>query len=64
MGTNYYAVRTRPTTDTPIHIGKSSYGWLFHFQAQNDHWNDPPLVWNTYDQVKEWLYENTFNNNT
>jgi len=51
MGTNYYAVRTRPTTAEPIHIGKSSIGWLFLFQTQ--------IVWNTWNQVKEWLKANT-----
>src|SRR5574344_433478 len=55
MSTNYYAVRNRPTTDNPIHIGKRACGWLFHFQAQNH----PPLVWNTYEQVKGWLKKYT-----
>lgn len=64
MGTNYYAVRKRPTTDTPIHIGKSSSGWLFLFQTQNDQWNDPPVVWNTFNQVKEWLHKNTVEENS
>lgn len=59
MGTNYYAVRNRPTTQEPIHIGKSSYGWKFCFQAHNDTWKEPPVVWNTYDQVCEWLYKHT-----
>lgn len=59
MGTNYYAVRTRPTTQDPIHIGKSSIGWKFNFQCQNEKWMDPPVVWNTYEQVYEWLYKNT-----
>ena len=59
MGTNYYVVRNRQTIDDPIHIGKASIGWMFHFQAQNDKWNDPPVVWNTYPQVKKWLYDNT-----
>ena len=59
MGTNYYAVSNRPTTADPIHIGKSSIGWKFLFQSQNDTWNKPPVVWNTYDQVYEWLYKNT-----
>ena len=32
MGTNYYAVRKRPSLyDRTIHIGKSSVGWLFLF---------------------------------
>ena len=59
MGTNYYAVRNRPTTEEPIHIGKSSLGWKFNFQTQNEKWNEPPVVWNTYDQVYEWLHKYT-----
>lgn len=59
MGTNYYAVRNRPSVSSPIHIGKASCGWRFHFQSQNDLWNDPPVVWNTYLQVKDWLYKYT-----
>lgn len=59
MGTNYYAVRNRPTLADPIHIGKSSAGWLFWFQSQNDKWRDPPVVWNTYKQVVDWLRKNT-----
>lgn len=59
MGTNYYVVPNRPSTREPIHIGKSSAGWLFSFQSQNDTWHEPPVVWNTYDQVKDWLYKNT-----
>lgn len=59
MGTNYYAVRNRPTTDEPIHIGKSSFGWKFCFQSQHEEWHEPPIVWNTYDQVYEWLYKYT-----
>lgn len=59
MGTNYYAVRNRPTTSEPIHIGKSSIGWRFNFQVHNETWHDPPIVWNTYDQVKKWLKKHT-----
>lgn len=57
MGTNYYAVRNRPTTREPIHIGKASMGWLFHFQIQEDSWGEPPIYWHTYKQVKDWLHE-------
>ena len=57
MGTNYYAVKTKPTLEAPIHIGKSSYGWKFLFQEQNEKWVDPPVVWSTYKQVCEWLQE-------
>ena len=59
MGTNYYAVRNRPTIEEPIHIGKSSFGWKFLFQTQNNNWNDPPVVWNTYGQVRDWLKKYT-----
>ena len=59
MGTNYYAVRTKPTTARPIHIGKSSMGWLFLFEVQNQTWADPPVIWNTYEQVKNWLHKYT-----
>ena len=59
MGTNYYAVRNRPTTRKPIHIGKSSGGRKFLFAAQRDIWGDPPLEWNTYNQVRDWLKKHT-----
>ena len=55
MGTNYYAVRNRPTVEPPIHIGKSSAGWLFNFQSQNERYGEPIIIWNTYEQVKGWL---------
>ena len=59
MGTNYYAVKNRPSVREPIHIGKSSAGWLFNFQRQNERWNDPIVVWNTYNQVIDWLKKYT-----
>ena len=59
MGTNYYAVKNRPTTRDPIHIGKSSIGWLFNFQAHNETWETPPVVWNTFNQVMDWLKKYT-----
>lgn len=59
MGTNYYAVKNRPTTTDPIHIGKSSAGWRFNFQAHNDTWNEPPIIWNTFEQVRDWLKKYT-----
>lgn len=55
MGTNYYVVKSKPTITSPIHIGKSSMGWLFCFERHNDTWNDPPVIWNTFNQVKAWL---------
>ena len=55
MGTNYYLVRNGPSVREPIHIGKSSAGWLFSFQAQNEPWHEPPIVWNTYEQVSDTL---------
>lgn len=59
MGTNYYAVRNHPTVKSPIHIGKSSGGWKFLFASQRDTWNDPPIEWNTYNQVRDWLKKYT-----
>ena len=59
MGTNYYVVKNGPSQQEPVHIGKKSYGWLFAFQTQNEIWHDPPVVWNTFDQVKDWLEEYT-----
>lgn len=64
MGTNYYAVKRKPTISEPIHIGKSSVGWLFLFQYQNERmWDEIPCVWNNYDQVKEWLKKYTVGEN-
>ena len=59
MGTNYFAVINRPSTREPLHIGKSSGGWRFHFHQINDEWYDPPIHWNTYEQVRDWLKANT-----
>lgn len=60
MGTNYYLVKNGPTVNYgPYHIGKSSAGWLFDFQEQNEAWGDWPVVWHTYPQVKQRLYELT-----
>ena len=59
MGTNYYAVRNKASLEELIHIGKSSFGWLFLFQEQKDTWRDIPVEWHNYEQVKEWLYKNT-----
>ena len=64
MGTNYYAVKNRASVTEPIHIGKSSAGWLFLFQSQNDTWNDPPVVWNTYKQVMDWLKKYTLDSDS
>ncbi len=33
MGTNYFAVKNKPTIEEPIHIGKSSIGWRFLFHS-------------------------------
>ena len=56
MGPNYYVVPNRPSMREPVHIGKSSAGWLFGFQEQdNPWWDDPPVVWHTYNQVMDWL---------
>lgn len=59
MGTNYYLVANKPSIRPPIHIGKSSAGWLFCFQGHNDRWHEPPAVWNNYEELKEWLLNYT-----
>lgn len=50
MGTNYYAIKKVPTCKEPIHIGKSSVGWLFLFN-ENEYWH-------SYGEVKAWLEAN------
>lgn len=63
MGTNYYLVKNGPTVNYgPYHIGKSSIGWMFNFQEQNEPWGDWPVVWHTYPQVKQRLYDLTVAN--
>lgn len=57
MGTNYYAVKVKPTTERAWHIGKSSAGWKFLFQTQTETWCDPPVVWRDYTELKGWLKE-------
>ena len=59
MGTNYYVVPNRPSVAEPIHIGKSSCGWMFLFQEINSPWFEPPIVWHTYEQVIDWLQRYT-----
>ena len=40
MGTNYYAVKKKPSlANEPLHIGKSSAGWKFSFQGYQDELN-------------------------
>lgn len=63
MGTNYYLVKNRPSVSYPIHIGKSSAGWLFNFESQNQPWLDPPVVWDSYEQVLEALWNLTVDSN-
>lgn len=51
MGTNYYAVKKKPTLyNREIHLGKSSAGWLFLFRDNKE--------FHTYPQFKEWLKNN------
>lgn len=59
MGTNYYVVPNRPSVCDPIHIGKSSFGWRFLFSGQHNTWHNPPVIWDTYDDVRDWLKKNT-----
>lgn len=64
MGTNYYAVKNKPTIFSPIHIGKSSMGWKFCFHrvcSFENYISDEPL--NTFPQWKKFLEEQTSNGN-
>ena len=64
MGTNYYAVKNKPTVLSPIHIGKSSIGLKFCFHkvcSFENHINEEPL--NTFPQWKKFLDEQTANGN-
>ena len=59
MGTNYYAVKKRPTIKEPLHIGKSSAGWKFLFQEINKYNSfDWDLEIHTFEQWKEFLENN------
>ena len=72
MGTNYYAVKKKPSLyNEPIHIGKSSAGWKFCFQGYQDDliiksledWqnylkNDDVVILDEYD--KEINYDDFF----
>ena len=49
MGTNYYAVKKKPSIDRAIHIGKLSWGWLFCFQDNK--------YFHTYPQFKQFVEE-------
>lgn len=59
MGTNYYAVKKKPTIREPLHIGKSSAGWKFLFQEVNKYNDfDEDLEIHTYKQWKDFLENN------
>ena len=64
MGTNYYAVRNKPTVCHPIHIGRASAGWRFLFHivdAWDNYISNEPL--NTFPNWKKFLEEQTANGN-
>lgn len=57
MGMNYYVVSKTPSIIyKPIHIGKSSYGWLFLFHTTP--------YWHSYEELKEWLQQNVNKENS
>lgn len=59
MGTNYYAVKKKPTIKEPLHIGKSSIGWKFLFHEVNKYNSfDSDLEIHTFEQWKEFLKNN------
>lgn len=57
MGTNYYLVKNRPSIDSGLHIGKSSFGWRFLFHKPSIWVVDRPL--NTYGKWRDYLKETT-----
>ena len=64
MGTNYYAVSSKPTVCHPMHIGKSSAGcrFLFHrVNVRDNYFSNDPL--NTFPQWKKFLEKQTANGN-
>ena len=64
MGTNYYAVSSKPTVCHPMHIGKSSAGYRFLFHRVNvrdNYFSNDQL--NTFPQWKKFLDEQTANGN-
>lgn len=59
MGTNYYAVKKKPTIREPLHIGKSSCGWRFLFHEVNKYNDfDENLEIHTFKQWKDFLENN------
>ena len=61
MGTNYYLVKNRPSTDSGLHIGKSSFGWRFLFHKPPICETGKPL--NTFEQWRDYLKETTESGN-
>ena len=59
MGTNYYVVPNRPSVEEPIHIGKSSMGWMFLFHDVSEPHRSIPVIWHCYEDVEDWLYKYT-----
>lgn len=59
MGTNYYVVPNRPSIEEPVHIGKSSAGWMFLFQDVREPYREVPVIWHCYEDVEDWLYRHT-----
>lgn len=59
MGTNYYVVPNRPSVEEPIHIGKSSMGWMFLFHDVSEPYRNIPVIWHCYEDVEDWLYKYT-----
>ena len=59
MGTNYYAVKKKPTIREPLHIGKNSCGWKFLFHEVNKFNDfDEKLEIHTFEQWKNFLENN------
>ena len=52
MSMNYYLVWNRPSTDSGLHIGKSSAGWRFLFHKVS---HDTEFPLNSFEQWRNYL---------
>lgn len=59
MNKSYYVVKNRPSIAEPIRIGRDFQDKLFCFTTRNQAWHIPPITWNTFNQIKQWLKKYT-----
>lgn len=58
MGTNFYAIKRKPSLyNTPLHIGKSSGGWMFLFHGYQDYHFDNEFYYDeaiNINSIEDW----------